>query len=176
MQEFKFDKQYIPLMKGGLAVVIGLLALSFTLPFFLDQDPRTPYRTIMVTVICIIVFGGMSIITWLTLKKLPFVDVAADDDGIWYIHIGKEKGLISWRLIHRLKERPYMQCLDLLDRNNKELLRVEYQLLGFEQLRNVLNEKACTLNLEPHQSMFSKGPLHHLLYVMCIVGLSAMGI
>jgi hypothetical protein len=102
--------------------------------------------------------------------------VATDDDGVWYIHIGKDKGLISWEVIHRVKERPYRQRLDLLDCNNKELLRVEYQLIGFELLRNVLNEKAGALDLEPHQSGFSKGSLYHLFYLAGVVGFSALGI
>ncbi len=69
-----------------------------------------------------------------------------------------------------------MQRLDLLYSNNKELLRVEYQLLGFELLRNVLNEKAGALNHEPHQSKFSKGSLYHLFYLASVVGFSALAI
>ena len=176
MQEFKLDKKYITLMKGCLIVFIAFLALGFALPFLPDDDKSNPNGTLMVTVMCTVVFGFFSIFTWFTLKKLPFADVAADGDGIWYIHNGKDKGLISWEKIHRVKERPYMQRLDLLDRNNKELLRVEYQLLGFELLRDILNEKAVTLNPEPNQSKFSKGSLYHFFYLSGVVGFSALGI
>lgn len=176
MQEFKLDKKFITLMKGCLIVFIAFLALGFSLPFLPDEGKGNPNSTLMITVMCTAVFGFFSIFTWLTLKKLPFVDVAADGDGIWYMHIGKDKGLVSWEKIHRVKERPYMQRLDLLDRNNKELLRVEYQLLGFELLRDALNEKTGNLNSEPNQSNFSKGSLYHLFYLACVVGFSALGI
>jgi len=175
MQEFKLDKKYITLMRGCLVVFIAFLALGFALPFLPDGNKGNPNGTLMTVVMCTVVFGFFSILTWRTLKKLPFADIATDEDGIWYIHIGKDKGLITWDKIHRVKERPYMQRLDLLDSNNQELLRAEYQLLGFELLRNALNEKAGAENTEPDQSKFSKGSLYHLFYLACVIGFSALG-
>ena len=161
MQEFKLDKNYITLMKVCLVVFIAFLALGFALPFLPDENEGNPNGTLMTTAMCTVVFGLFSIITWRTLKKLPFADVAVDDDGVWYIHIGKQKGLVAWEKVHKVKERAYMQRLELLGTDNKELLRVEYQLLGFEMLREVLNEKAGAQDKDLDQSSFSKGPLYH---------------
>lgn len=86
MQEFKLDRKYITLMKGCLVVFIAFLALGFALPFLPDENEANPNGTLMITVMCTVVFGFFSILTWRTLKKLPFADVAADDDGVWYIH------------------------------------------------------------------------------------------
>jgi len=176
MQEFKLDQKHISLMKGCLVVFIAFLALGFALPFLPDENEGNPNGTLMTTVMCTVVFGLFSIFTWRTLKKLPFADVAADNDGVWYMHIGKEKGLIAWEKIHGVKERPYMQRLDLLGTDNQELLRVEYQLLGFEMLREVLNEKTGAQNTGLDQSRFAKGPLYHLFYLACVIGFTALGL
>ena len=176
MQEFKLDKNYTTLMKVCLVVFIAFLALGFALPFLPDENEGNPNGTLMTTAMCTVVFGLFSIITWRTLKKLPFADVAVDDDGVWYIHIGKEKGLVAWEKVHKVKERPYMQRLELLGTDNKELLRVEYQLLGFEMLREVLNEKAGAQDKDLDQSSFSKGPLYHFFYLACVTGFSVLGL
>jgi hypothetical protein len=175
MQEFRLDKKYIILMKGCLVIFVAFLLLGFALPFFPDEEKGNPNGTLIVTFICTVVFGFFSVLTWQTIKKLPFTDVAADDDGIWYIHIGKENGLVSWERISRVKERTYLQCLDLLDFNEERLLRVEYQLNGFEIIRHRINEKTSVTNPLLNQSHFSKGPLYHLFYLACVFGFSALG-
>ena len=176
MQEFKLDKKYITLMKGCLVVFIAFLALGFALPFLPEEEKGNPNGTLIATLMCTVVFVPLSVFTWLTLRKLPYADVASDDDGIWYMHAGKNKGLISWERITNVKERAYMQCLDLMDHDGKKLLRVEYQLLGFEHLRDTLNEKTSNANPEIRQSTFSKPPRYHLFYLAYVVGFSALGL
>ncbi|WP_160153568.1 hypothetical protein [Microbulbifer sp. ALW1] len=176
MQEFKIDRKHITLMKGCLVVFIAFLALGFSLPFLSGENEGNQNSTLITTAMCTVVFGFFSILTWRTLKRLPFANVAADDDGIWLIHIGKDKGLIAWEKIHRVKERPYMQRLDLLGTDNQELLRVEYQILEFEVLREVLNERAGEQNIDLDRSSFSKGPLYHLFYMACVIGFTTLGL
>jgi hypothetical protein len=175
MQEFKLDKKYITLMKVCLVIFIAFLALGFSLPFLPDENGGNPKGTLMITIMCTVLFGAFSILTWRTLKKLPFADVATDEDGVWYLHIGKDNGLIPWDKIHTVKERLYMQRLDLLDIDNQELLRVEYQLLGFEMLREILNDRAGAQNKNLDQSSFCKGPFYHLFYLAAVIGFSALG-
>jgi hypothetical protein len=175
MQEFKLDKKYITLIKGCLVVFIALLVLGFALPFLPDDENGNPNGTLIITLMCTVVFGFLSVLSWLTLRKLPYADVAADDDGIWSMHIGKDNGLISWGIISKIKERSYRQCLDLLDCNGERLLRVDYQLIGFEIIRDTLNEKSSSTNPALNQSEYSKGPLYHLFYLAGFLGFSALG-
>ncbi len=163
-------------MKVCLVIFIAFLALGFSLPFLPDENAGNPKGALMITIMCTALYGVFSILTWRTLKKLPSADVAADEDGVWYLHIGKDNGLIPWDKIHTLKERLYMQRLDLLDIDNQELLRVEYQLQGFEMLREILNERAGAKNKNLDQSSFSKGPFYHLFYLAAVIGFSALGI
>ena len=69
-----------------------------------------------------------------------------------------------------------MQRLDLLESDNQKLLKVEYQLHGFEMLRDILNERAGAQNSDLYNSKFSKGPLYHLFYLACVVGFTALGL
>lgn len=176
MQEFKLDKKYITLMKVCLVVFLAFLALGFSLPFLPDENGGNRNGTLMMAIMCTVLFGFFSILTWRTLKKLPFADIAADDDGVWYMHIGKANGLIPWGRIHKVKERLYMQRLDLLGNDNQELLRVEYQLLGFEMLRELLNERAGSQDKDLEQTSFSKGPFYHFFYLVGVIGFSTIGL
>lgn len=175
MQEFKLERKYISLMRGCLVIFVGCLVLGFALPFFPEEEKGNPNGTLILTLMCFVVFGPLLIFTWLTLRRLPYADIAFDDEGIWYLHSGKDKGLISWERISKVKERAYMQCLDLLDRDGQKLLRVEYQLLGFEYLRYELNERTSKENPASNQSTFSKGLLYHLFYLLGVLGFSALG-
>jgi len=176
MQEFKLDRKFITLMKGGLVVFVVFLALGLALPFLPDEENGNPNGTIVTTIMCTVVFGFFTIFTWLTLRKLPYADVVIDDDGIWYKHLGKDQGLVAWENIYKVKERAYLQCLDILGVNGDKLLRVEYQLNGFETLRNTLNEKISKEGSEFKRSSFSKGPLYHIFYLVSVVGFSALGL
>lgn len=171
MQEFRFDKKYITLMKVCFLGFVAFFILGFVSLLFPGDKGVDPGLTLLY----MLVFGTLSTLTWLTLKKLPFANVGADDDGIWYLHIGKRKGLIQWGKISKVKERTYMQCLDLLDFNGEKLLRVEYQLLGFESLRIMLYEKTNNASSESGKSTFSKSPLYHLFHLVGVLGFSAIG-
>ncbi len=175
MQEFKLDKKFITLMKGCLVVFVAFLALGLALPFLPDEEKGNPNGTIIITIMCTVVFGFFTIFTWLTLKKLPYADVVTDKNGIWYKHLGKEQGLIPWGEISKVKERAYLQCLDLLGVQGNRLLRVEYQLIDFEVLRHILSENISTEGPEFNRSSFSKGMLYHLFYLVCVLGISALG-
>jgi len=175
MQEFKIEKKYITLMKVCLVVFMAFLALGFALPFFPDEEGGNIRGTLFVTLLCTVVFGTFSVITWRTLRKLPYANIAIDDDGIWYMHTGKENGLVPWGKIARVKERSYQQCLDLLDYNGARLLKVEYQLNGFEIIRNTLNEKTSRKTSARHQSKFQKSQLYHMFYGVAILGFAALG-
>ncbi len=175
MQEFKLNKKYITLLKSCLVVIIAFLALGFALPF-LPDDGQGRLREALITMLMnTVVFGSASVLTWRTLKQLPYADVAVDDDGIWYIHAGKDQGLIHWQQITKVKERVHLQCLDLLDCDGRKLLRVEYQLTGFEILRALINDNMSYSISQLKQSTFSKNPLHHWFYWAGILGFSALG-
>ncbi len=178
MQEFKLDKKHITTQKIVFVGFLAFVALGLTLPFFPPGENWHPGGARIVSLIFIVLFGACAFSSWRTLKKLPYMDVAADDDGIWYAHIGKDKGLIAWEKISGVKERPRMQCLDLFASHGEKLLTVEYQLRDFEGLRDLLNERTSGADPETGQtgqSTFSKPSSYHLTNLLMVLGLPILG-
>tara|TARA_R110002167_G_scaffold54498_1_gene155283 strand:- start:25492 stop:26331 length:840 start_codon:yes stop_codon:yes gene_type:complete len=169
-------------MRVCLVGFVGFLLLGLSLPFLPDEGGDPSKGTFGTTVMCTVVFGAFTYLTWHTLKGLPFVDVVADDDGLWLKHTDKENGLIPWGDVASLKERATRQCLDVLNSNGERLIRIEYQLNGFEHLRSLLTNNLSKNQAESsHASdtnsnrVFGKGVGYHVFYVCAVVGFLALG-
>ena len=176
MQEFNLDKKTKLLFKGCLVIFVGFLLLGFALPFIPDDGKTNTDASWDLTIICTIVFGFFAIMAWRTLKKLPYVDVVVDDDGLWYRHKPKKEGLVPWKQIAEIKERLYLQCLDILDSDGRRLIRIEYQLNDFETLRNILTDKLSDALPKGRHTQFSKNILYHFFSAACIAGFSWLGL
>ncbi len=176
MQEFNLDKKFKIVMKVCFVVFAAFLVLGVALPFLPDDGKGSAEKTFILSTMCIVVFGFCTILAWLTLRKLPYVDIIIDDDGLWYKHKQKKHDLVPWKKIDKLKERAYRQCLDVLDSSGRKLIRVEYQLNNFDTLRSILNEKAIDSNQNPQRTHFSKSALYHLFYAGILTGFSWMGL
>ncbi|MGF1733673.1 hypothetical protein [Photobacterium kasasachensis] len=176
MQEFKVSKKLITFMKGGLVLSLAFTALGFILPFLPDEQVGGKDNVIITSVLCVVFFGSLSILAWLLLRKIPYVDIVIDDDGIWYKHLGKQRGLILWQEISKIKERELSQCLYLLDYNGTKLLRVEYQLIGFEDLRYIISEKVYTKSSELDFSKCTKSTNYHLFNFIIVIFFSTLGL
>lgn len=163
-------------MKGCLVVFVAFLFLGLALPFFPGDGKGSTEGALILSIICTIVFGFFTILIWRTLKKLPCVDIIVDNDGLWYKHKQKKDGLVPWKKIGKIKERLYLQCLDILDSDGRKLIRIEYQLNNFEVLRNILNDKLSDWLPKSQQSSFSKNVLYHFFYGACIIGFSWLGL
>lgn len=109
-------------------------------------------------------------------KQLPHCSVSVDDDGLWPAHLSKETQLVRWGDVHSLRERVYLQRLDLLDSEGRILLKVEYQLVGFEALRALLIEKTIRRSTQvPVSTKFTKRFTYHVFTHGGIVGFSLIG-
>lgn len=176
MQEFDFGKKFPLIMKGCIILFIACLVFVIALLFFSDETKEN-YKIIFflkIAVAAILVF--LIISSWLTLQRLPYLAIVIDDDGIWHKHLEKSQGIIPWERIAKIKERAYLQRLNILAANGDVLLRVEYQLVGFEDLRDILNEKVIASRDELKCFSFSKGPFYHAFYLVKIIGLFALGL
>lgn len=170
IQEFYIERRFILLTKAGFVFFTTMWLLGLALPFFQDKD-NNPGDYIVVPIMSTSIFGTLAILTWLVSRQLARRNVALDDDGIWYIHLGKEQGLVPWKRISRVKERHVWQCLDLYDDNRKKLIRLEYQLAGFEALRDILYDNFSLEGPEIQGTAFFKGPWYHAFNVLGAIGL-----
>ncbi len=97
----------------------------------------------------------------------------------WHLLVkqeGKTRGLLRWADIGRIRERAGQQCLEIFDRTGRKRIRVEYQLNGFETLRNRLYENICVSGQGVRSRDFSKNPVYHLFYWACGIGFSWLGL
>jgi hypothetical protein len=176
MQEFNLEKKFIWLMRACLIAFLIIMALGLAVPFFPEEDNTNPGGLIFISLFSTIMFGGFAILTWKALRSLPYADIATDEEGVWYKHLGKEQGLIPWGNISKIKERAYMQRLDLIDSNGALLLKVEYQLLGFEILRSIIFENIDHEGPELSRKEFKKGVSYHVIQLSGVLVFAALGI
>lgn len=178
LQRFELDRKYLILMKACLGICLGGIVLVISLSLILNNssEKNTSGQTFLGIILCSLLFGGCAFFAYHIIKKLPYVNIKIDDDGLWYSHLPKEQSCVSWKAINQIKERVYLQCLDLFDLHGKHLLRIEYQLNRFEDLRGLLCE--AIIKNRQHVSLpitFSKSMWYHVLYVCSIIGSFCLG-
>lgn len=177
IQEFNLDKKSITNMKGSVIFFLSMIVLSVSLPFLPNEGQGSSQGALWVSFGCTVIFGFFTIYSWISLKKLPYVDIVIDEEGLWYKHKSKNAGLVPWNAIANLNERSWLQCLDVLDANGQKLLRVEYQLDRFEALRELL-----TTRVGQHKGQvklpcyFSKRLDYHLFTVSVLLGFLIAGL
>ncbi|MDH5328273.1 MAG: hypothetical protein OEZ68_21880 [Gammaproteobacteria bacterium] len=175
MHEFNLDKRFVILSRIALAILILFALSGLGLPYLASENGVDATVLIIVTISFCTFFGFLAIFAWIVLRKIRYADVVVDKDGIWYKHKGKDHGLVSWGRIEKVKERAPLQCLDLIGADGAHLLRVEYQLIEFERLRDFINERVRSFGDEFIRSHFAKGVWHHLFYLLitaCFVGMA----
>ena len=86
------------------------------------------------------------------------------------------QGVIPWGNIAKLKERSIRQYLDLFDSHDNRVLRIDYRLDGFEQLRDIIVDKIIRQKLEYAQSSFARGSLYHAGFLVVTLCLFVLGL
>lgn len=153
----------------------GLIALFFASILFLSAPPG-----IAEWVLAGLGVGGFG---WLakasiqTLRHLPLADVSVDEEGIWPTLHARATSRIPWSRVAHVRARQTLQRLELLDASGALLIRLEYQLNGFERLREIVMERAA---LVPTPMMTDRAEYaapwwHHLLYVSLAVAFTLVG-
>ncbi|MCG8473209.1 MAG: hypothetical protein MI742_15310 [Desulfobacterales bacterium] len=166
-----------PLEKGikPLVAIVFLLFSFLTVwcPVALFSENKAGFGLAVLLLVsgCVILFfGGLAFASWRILKRLPFVAVCVDEDGLWHDHLGKRKGLIPWRSVAQMRERPLWQSLDLLGARGGRLIRIEYQLAGFSDLRELIVAKISEFKgASSDDSVFSKGRWYHTGYLIGVL-------
>jgi hypothetical protein len=176
MQEFHLHKKYQREIKICLMVFLALFLLGAALLVIPAEKDRNPESTRLIALMCMGLFGFLAGVAANSLKKIPRADITADDDGLWHTHEGKPRGLLRWADIGRIRERAGQQCLEIFDRTGRRRIRVEYQLTGFESLRNRLYENIRLSGERARGRDFSKNPGYHLFYWACGIGFSWLGL
>lgn len=168
MKEYKIKKSYAGLMWfmlfiSGLFVVFGI-----SIPY-LEGETYTR-TTIIVPAICTFIFIIPFVFIIKTIISMSKFTIVTDDDGLWYKYQTKNNGLIPWENICSIKERSLKQCLELYDSNKKKMIRIEYQLEGFNQIRDVVVSKLSKNIKDSLPREFKKEAIYKILNnVSCLL-------
>ncbi len=76
-----------------------------------------------------------SLLMWSNSKRHA---IGFDADGLWLVHVGKERGLVPWVKIVSIRENGFLCRMSLRGRGGERLIHVEYQRSHFQELRNLI--------------------------------------
>ena len=156
----------------------GMALLSAALPFMPDDGrPSNPIGTWVLGVAGAAGFGFAAMYALRVVLRLPACAIEVDTDGLWPAFKPKIAGLVLWSDIASVRERHLSQCLELLDNDGARLMRLEYQLRGFERLRGLVRERAA---LQPAvmrlRHALEKSFWYHLFSIAGILLFVALGL
>lgn len=169
MKVYEFGKERNAKRSRIFNIIFFGLFLLFTLLLPLFSIGKTNFISISIITLIISCFWGF----WFTLslkalKRLPYSSIAIDDDGIWFSHLSKEKDLIPWREISAIKEHSFLQCLELLSSDKRRLIRIEYQVQDFEELRTIIVNKTLKPVSCNCKKLYSKPITYHIEQLLVI--------
>tara|TARA_Y100000782_G_scaffold76695_1_gene82573 strand:+ start:10849 stop:11739 length:891 start_codon:yes stop_codon:yes gene_type:complete len=171
---YKVENQFVKMTKFGIWF-FGLMAvISLVSAFLPNDDGVLKLASVLVMLVCTIILGGFAYYVYLTFRNFPSCSISIDNDGLWYAEQGKADGLIEWREICSIREKPKLQKLKLYNYEGKRLIDIHYQLQSFNELRNILAEKVAVNYLSIHEPIFKKGIGHHVFNIFVISGFIAL--
>ena len=128
----QLDKSYVVDCRG--AVVVGVLGfLVFQCIAF-----REASRDALGSAVLELMAGvplAMAAVSISKLSRRGLRVIAFDEEGLWLVPAGKERGLVPWSGIARVREGSFRCCMRLQRETGKELMTVEYQRDHFLELR-----------------------------------------
>ena len=114
-----------------------------------------------------LIFLGFAYAAFRVIREIKRAPVTVDEDGIWRTYLGKAQGLIAWSEVNSIKEKQYGQRLELHSESGKTLIKLEYQLEGFEDLRHIVVSKTRRPETKFEcPAIFKKPARYHVLATM----------
>ncbi len=120
-------------------------------------------------------FLALALLALVGLRRVPFSAVTIDAEGIWPAHERREAALVTWESIRDVRGHSLRQFLELRGGEGEQLLRVEYYLEHFTDLRERILERIEPPLAADAPARFSRKPLYHVLHFLLIAGLGILG-
>lgn len=159
-------------------IFIAFALLGLSLPFLPDDGkPRNSKFEMYLSFMVVIFFGALAWISRRVVRELPNAPVSVDRYGIWRTAHPRETSLIHWSAITQVRERPYLQRLELFNGSGELLLKLEYQLRDFPRLRSLVLERSALAPVRsPLGKAFAKSYAYHIFNAAALVGFVALSI
>lgn len=154
-----------------------VLGLSFPALLLLTTGEWPPESDGAVIVVAggAALFLGFALLAVVSLRRVPLSAMTIDAEGIWPAHEQREAALVPWGAIRDVRGHSLRQFLELRDAAGQRLLRVEYLLEDFAELRERIIERVEPPLAADAPARFSRKPLYHVVYPLLIAGLAALG-
>ena len=95
--------------------------------------------------------------------------ITLDDSGIHIFYKNDSKQTINWNDIYEVRERSQLQRIDLLNRFGDTLLKIDYQLAGFDMLcETILSKSRYTQNVKQKRAFISSWLIRGIFIVSAI--------
>lgn len=157
----------------GLAFVVLFAALPF-LPG--DGKPKNESFIVGLSLFGIVMFGVGALYSFRIVREIPGAAITVDNEGLWPTILPRQSAMVRWADIAKVRERPFLQRLELMGRDDEVRIRIEYQLHAFERLRAIVLERAVLERGFPEANGTYALPWwHHVRSIGSIVGFSLLG-
>jgi hypothetical protein len=171
------DPAFVRITRASVWVFGALLLFSASLPFFPTSRAEHMRALYGLSIAGTALFALVGWQSFRTARRLPLCAITVDDDGLWLAHLSKEAGLVTWDDIESIRERVFLQRMDLLDGIGRLVLTLEYQLVGFEQIRSLIADRA-RLSSRPaaDPETFGKPRGYHVFHIVFLAGFTLLGL
>lgn len=169
-QTFELDRWISRLARLAVWFFAALSVASFGLAIFETTSDPSDRGALVVCLVMAFLFLGFAYAGYRMKLHCERAPVSADDDGIWPVNLGKSTGLVTWNEVYAIKGRPNGQRLDLLGTDRNILIKLDYQLTGFEILRQIVLAKTERRYSEYEvPATFRKSIGYHIFTVLTII-------
>ncbi len=166
-REHHISKGFVTLMKWIGIFMFGVSLLYLIFPFI--DPPKNLLTGITIYVIGFIFFMGISIYCFYYIINKDRYSIRVTAAGLSSLGKSRTDVELRWEEISAVKERRYLQRLDVYGHNGRTILGVEYQLDDFELLRRLILSKASANSLIHLPFARSKHWVFHV-YSMAFLG------
>src|SRR5688572_30043892 len=173
-ETFSVDSRFVVLFRICTWISASFAAFSVCLPLIFDfAGQAKPFSLYGLSGLGFILFGCLAVYSFRLLKQLPYSSITIDSEGLWPSHKSKENGLVRWGSITDVQEHPTLQRLDVTNATGDILLRIEYQLMGFDRLRHLIIDNLPSIKHSLINPVtFSKPMIYHIFNVAALIGFS----
>lgn len=171
-EEFRFPRSFKSLWLFCVVVFSGIVLIVLVLAII---DSSQGWKLWLITGLCLALFIPATIYSFYVLRMGDDY-VRVDSSGITYVpRRGKPVGL-PWSDIHNIKERNYLQRLELYNARGRKVMNLEFQMEGFARLRQLILESAGHLKEKMSRvKVFRKAFFAHGMLIFAILLFAGMG-
>lgn len=146
MEKFRYPKSLKWMLVCGIIVGLGMGALFLVFPV-LDSIEPYPITYLAFSTPAALLFFWLAYRSWKDIPEVQKIFVV-DDTGINCRTITGAEIRIDWNEVAQIRPRSFWRRLDLHGRTGGVLIRIGYQLTGFDRLQDIVIRRTAPYRVE----------------------------